>query len=309
MPVGSFLILAAGLKAWGVSLEPNMNSTWLSGPAAQLLLLQLELLLAIWLLSAWFIVGSCSAAISIFLCFALTNLYQGLSGQRSCACFGSVHVHPWYVLLIDLAALTMLILALHRHCKQARLSQSEGLRLQTSRAVAKAAGVGVGVVGILGVLTCVGVAAFGSPGGALAHLRNARVSVSPRVLDVGLGEPSESRAASIELQNWTDQPVTFLGGTDDCAFCLTKELPVTVPAGERMHPWTVAEPNAGRQSALQPVPCFRVKNGVHVPVPCRLEAFLLAVVKSVVFLLVVVPPDPRDYCSTTPLEKRPLQIW
>jgi hypothetical protein len=90
----------------------------------------------------------------------------------------------------------------------------------------------LGTAAILGVLAGIAHASFGSTQGALAYLRGERISVSPRLLDMGEGQPGEAREASVQLHNWTDKPVHLYGGTSDCSCVATEDLPITLAPGE-----------------------------------------------------------------------------
>ncbi|MBI2804587.1 MAG: DUF1573 domain-containing protein [Planctomycetes bacterium] len=73
---------------------------------------------------------------------------------------------------------------------------------------------------------------FGSVGAALAHFRGERLSIHPRLVDVGAAPAGDTREVRIELTNWTEQPINLIGGTSDCACTVLGDLPVTIPAGE-----------------------------------------------------------------------------
>ena len=76
-------------------------------------------------------------------------------------------------------------------------------------------------------LTWVG---FGSVPAAIAYFRGDRVSVRPRLVEIGDGAPGEIRLGTVEVTNWTDETVRIFGGTSDCSCTVLGDLPVTIPA-------------------------------------------------------------------------------
>ena len=63
-------------------------------------------------------------------------------------------------------------------------------------------------------------------------MRTERLSVHPPLIDMGHGAPGETREATVELTNRTDQPIRLIGGTADCSCTVIGDLPVTIPPGE-----------------------------------------------------------------------------
>jgi len=172
-------------------------------------------------LAAW-----CAGMLS-FASFAAASLYFGLAGRASCGCFGAVHVNPWLALGLDLVILTGLFIG-RPDLRPLRVHPQRVL-LDALRALANPV---LTFAGLVGVALVVAALTFGSPRAALAHLRAERLSVTPQVVHLGLGAPNELRRIAVEVQNWTDQPITIIGGTNDCACCVIQELPVVIPAGE-----------------------------------------------------------------------------
>ncbi len=88
-----------------------------------------------------------------------------------------------------------------------------------------------GIVVIFGVLLGFTYSSFGSVPAALAYFRGERISVLPRLVNMGEGHPGESRNVSIEVANWTDKTIRVIGAPKDCA-CTVNDLPVTIPPRE-----------------------------------------------------------------------------
>jgi hypothetical protein len=87
-----------------------------------------------------------------------------------------------------------------------------------------------GLAAILGALLAVTYAYFDSLPAAIAYLRGDRISLSPRLLDVGTGVAGDHKTVDVEVTNWTDKPIRLFGGTSDCSCTVLDDLPVTVPA-------------------------------------------------------------------------------
>ncbi|MSQ95252.1 MAG: DUF1573 domain-containing protein [Gemmataceae bacterium] len=72
-------------------------------------------------------------------------------------------------------------------------------------------------------------ARFGSVAAGIAYFRNEPISVQPRLADVGEGNSGETRMVTVDVANWTDQPIRVIGGTSDCSCTVLGDLPVLVP--------------------------------------------------------------------------------
>lgn len=109
--LGIVLLAAACLKgeefATGFYLNPPLPSRYFL-----FLLIQAELLLAVWLLTGPIHKMCWRLVLITFGFFALFSLNTALHGQNSCGCFGRVPINPWYTALLDLAA--VLALAIFR---------------------------------------------------------------------------------------------------------------------------------------------------------------------------------------------------
>jgi hypothetical protein len=79
---------------------------------------------------------------------------------------------------------------------------------------------------------------YGSIGAAVASFRNERLSVYPATVDVGVGAPGETREATVELTNRTDEPIRLIGGTADCSCTVLGDIPVTRASAHSWVIWT-----------------------------------------------------------------------
>lgn len=72
---------------------------------------------------------------------------------------------------------------------------------------------------------------YGSLEAALAGLRGDTLTVWPRYVDFGRGEPGEVLEATVEVSNWGSDDLKLIGGTSDCSCITTSNLPLSVPPG------------------------------------------------------------------------------
>jgi hypothetical protein len=166
--------------------------------------------LAAWLLSGKQSSGSWLVAVANFSGFAVVSFYQGWIGQSSCGCFGRLSVSPWYAFGLD----SVIVVALVFYRPELK-SFWDNPRRKIASAVLPIASILIGTVLIAGLMIGLANLSFGSFPGAIAYFRGDRVTVEPRLIDVGQGEAGEGREVSVTLTNWTGQPIQVFGGTSD----------------------------------------------------------------------------------------------
>jgi hypothetical protein len=201
------LLAAAGLKFAGLAVDPVGRMGLFSAPAFGVGVVEFEVFLAFWLLWGKRPAGSWAVALVVFLTFAGVSAWQGWIGRASCGCFGRLSVSPWYAFGIDLAVVFALL-----------LSRPGGVGMSPRSILAAVLPGAWGLIGavlVLGVLAGLAAMFFGSPDAALARLRGERVSLYPRLIDVGTGPPGETREESVEVVNRTEQPIRLIGGAVD----------------------------------------------------------------------------------------------
>lgn len=225
--LGVLLWVAAGLKGYGLAVEPVSAQGPFAAAWVQATLIWLELLLGLWLLFGVAVAWAWLTAVATFLCFGAISLYQTWIGQASCGCFGKLSVNPWYTLGLDVVALLGLAL-----CRPPISSSMSGVRAVLAARMAGVVATCGAILALLVILLGLGSWWFGSPQAALAHLRGEHVSVTPGLVNVGQGSPGEVCRATVEVSNWTDAPVRLIGGISDCSCVLTDDLPLTIPPGE-----------------------------------------------------------------------------
>jgi hypothetical protein len=225
--LGLLLLTAAGLKAHGLAVEPVGSMGLFSTTEFQFAVVEFEILMAVWLLSGKQPLGSWFLAFAAFTCFACVSFYLGVIGETSCGCFGSLKTNPWIAFTLDVFVLVLLLLG-----RPDLTSLRENPRL-TLIETARPAVHGFALAApILLLFLGIGRIGFGSHAAAIAFLRGERMSVGPRLADLGEAAPGDSRDATVVLWNWTDSPVRLIGGTADCSCTVLNDLPVTIPARE-----------------------------------------------------------------------------
>jgi hypothetical protein len=225
--IGLLLLTAAVVKVFGLTADPVARMGVFSTPEFHLALIEFEVFLSLWLLSGKRPLGSWMLTVATFSGFATVSFYQGWIGQSSCGCFGRLTVSPWVAFAVDLFVLTVLFLA-RPHLST--LWEDPARTLKTGLLTLSGGVAGMALIG--GALMGLAYATFGSVPGALAHFRGERVSIAPRLVDVGVGARGESLEVSVTLTNWTDKPIQLFGGTADCSCTVLDDLPLTIPANE-----------------------------------------------------------------------------
>ncbi len=225
--LGLLLLVAAFLKLNGLGMDPVARMGIFSTPEFQVAVIQFEAFLAVWLLSGKRPLGSWLVALATITGFAAISFHQGNIGQSSCGCFGRLAVSPWAAFGLDVLILGLLILG-----RPDPTPLRDNPRRSLTSAILPAVWGLIGVAGIAGLLIGLAHLGFGSVPAAVAYFRGERVSVEPRLVDVGEGTAGESREVAVIVSNWTDQPIRLIGGTADCSCTVLDDLPVTIPPKE-----------------------------------------------------------------------------
>lgn len=207
--LGVLLFAAAVLKLNGLAVDPVGRMGLFSATGFQVAVIEFEIFLAVWLLWGKQPIGSWAMALGIFAIFAGVSAYQGWIGRASCGCFGRLSVSPWYAFGIDLIVLFVLLVG--RPDLDAVRKQPWLILTSARPALYGFAGMIAVLAGMIGLSSLL----YGSPDAALARWRGERISIYPRLVDVGTGAPGEFREAAFEVVNRTDQPIRLIGGTKD----------------------------------------------------------------------------------------------
>lgn len=268
--VGVLLLTAAALKIHGLATDPVPRMGVFSTPEFQLAAIEFELFLSVWLLWGIRPLGAWLIALVTFASYAVVSFYQAWIGQSSCGCFGRLSISPWYAFALDLTVLAALALA-RPHLKSLRERQRQSLMAALSPAIFGLGGTLLVAV-VLGGSVC---ASFGSVRAALAYFRGERISVEPRLVNVGTGERGQTQEASVTLSNWTDHPIQVFGGTANCSCTVLDDLPVTIPPNES-RPVTVSVRLTGVPGIFTHKAGFLIDDGGFKRISFRLTGRIIA---------------------------------
>lgn len=106
--LGAILLVAAGLKAHELAMEPQVSAGVLEARWLLIAVVEGEILFGIWLVAGTYGRWSWAVATTCFAVFACVSVYKALSGETSCGCFGRFAVNPWYTLVLDVCAVAAL---------------------------------------------------------------------------------------------------------------------------------------------------------------------------------------------------------
>jgi hypothetical protein len=213
-------LTAAALKFYGLNVTAVPRVGWFASPRVQAVAAEGELVLGLWLLSGAYRAGAWLAAVGTFLAFAGVSGYLGWTGVARCGCFGMIRASPWHAFGVDMAALVLLAVG------------RPDLGAASFRPPSGLAATAAGAAAVLLILAGIGSWIYGSPAAALARLRGEVLTVSSDYIDFGSGSAGQVLEASVEVQNWSEQPVQLIGGTSDCSCVTTLDLPLVIPPGE-----------------------------------------------------------------------------
>lgn len=227
--LGVVLLLVAGLKVYGLAVEPVSPQGIFSAAWFQMLLIQCELCLGMWLLSGKQAPVAWLTTCMMFTTFAAVSLYHATIGQASCGCLGVVQVSPWYAFAFDVAALLAL------WASKPRAEAWRAQRWLQRKAIRSLVTYLAGSACLLSFVGILAVGRFGSVETAAAYIRGERIAIAPRTVDVGEAQPGTGRNVNLELANYTDRPLVVFGGTSDCSCIALLDLPATIPPGGKKH--------------------------------------------------------------------------
>jgi hypothetical protein len=220
--LGLFLLSTAALKFHAVAFEPPRANMFAASPRLQLAAAEAETVLGLLLLFGWVPRVTWVGAVGFFIAAGGVSLYRALDGQASCGCFGSATVSPWIAFAGD-----ALILAGLAFWRPAGVGQAfRSARLRPYLIVAAGAALLLVASGVGLTLACGGLSR------GLAFVRGEPIVVQPGVAEVQEGRAGEERAVAVQVVNFGDRPTQIIGGSATCSCVATRDLPVTVDAGE-----------------------------------------------------------------------------
>lgn len=218
--VGLLLVVSAILKLHSFLFSPFEPHLLLPYRWQHLSLIVFESLLATWLLCGQGLATARLFGLMYFSLAALASLYMGWIGQTSCGCFGKVSTNPWIAMVIDLTALTALLLI--------RTHRTEPTRTILRSTVFQVA---IGTVVTLGLAIELFFLTVQHPDQLLAQWRGDIIAIEPAVLAAGSAIIGEKRPVTVRIHNYSDRNVEIVGGTASCSCLAIESLPVRIGTG------------------------------------------------------------------------------
>jgi hypothetical protein len=107
--VGLVLIATGALKGLNWTVDPYSSGDLPAVPAVRAAIVDLEVALAVWLLSGSYPRAARAAAVCCFTLFLAVATKSALGRQESCGCLGNLIVSPWLMAAFDILVLGCLI--------------------------------------------------------------------------------------------------------------------------------------------------------------------------------------------------------
>lgn len=209
---GAFLLVSVALKVETMTSEGGAGATQLLSPRTQLLGLEIEAMVGIWLLSGYVRQSAWLAGAVLFATLAGVSLYLALIGQESCGCFGKVVVSPWASLGADLVCVTALVWS------RPKVESVRGHLLPVLCALL-----------VLGVLSVANYSV--TVRREIARLRGDALFIDEAELDAGMKPKDAVDSIPVQIENLTTKDIRLIGGVASCAHVVPENLPLVVPAG------------------------------------------------------------------------------
>jgi hypothetical protein len=208
---GAFLLISVALKVETMTSEGGAGATQLLSPRTQLLGLEIEAMVGIWLLSGYARQSAWLAGAVLFATLAGVSLYLAWIGQESCGCFGKVVVSPWVSLVADLVCVTALVWS------RPKVESVKGNLLSVLCALL-----------VLGVLSVANYSV--TVRREIARLRGDALFIGETELDAGMKRKDELDSIPVQIENLTTSDIRLIGGVASCACVVTDDLPLVIPA-------------------------------------------------------------------------------
>lgn len=103
------LLCAAALKGHRLANDTVSGASFWTARPFQIGLVLFELSFSLWLLVGLWPRWTRLALIGVFVIFFEVSLYQAMVGQPTCGCLGNIELSPWWMVLLDGAAVAALI--------------------------------------------------------------------------------------------------------------------------------------------------------------------------------------------------------
>lgn len=227
--IAALVSIAAAFKLYAEIVDAPSVGGFFSRHAFNVLVINLEFLLALWIISTVTPSLCWLTTVTVFLCFAAVSLYQALTGQSSCGCFGKIPIHPWISFSLDLFVLAMLVLS-----KPTFQELTEVLRTNIGKISRTLAIFFAIIFAVSTVAISFGVYYFGSMESALANIRGKPIVIIPSNVDLGTCNYLENKDFTIRIVNYTRKPIRIVGQARDCCCTTTSEFPVLIPSNDEV---------------------------------------------------------------------------
>jgi hypothetical protein len=229
--IALILMGACAAKTWAMISESSPVTRWDS--LFNVLLVQAELLLALWLIS-----GShsdlCFATSALFFVGAIAaNLRSIWLRKSSCGCFGNIEIPPEATLVLNIAILSAIALAIR------------SLTVANMTTMLRIGRIGRTVPLCIGILIVV------------AFVQMGRIHFTPKLLsmpdkiDLGVIELGTYKEIFIPLKNIAGKEINIWGGKTTCSCATITGLPTSVPKDSETEVRIVVKPNNLRDINVQ----------------------------------------------------------
>lgn len=223
--IGLLFLMTAGLKAYGLFVDPLESELHGIRSSVQLIAVEIELLLGMCLVSGYGRRWSLRFAVTFFVIAAAVAARQVWDRQTSCACFGRFEVNPAFTLALDLLVLlilTVLLRALPRGSQDYPRREGRGDLIL---------GVAVPVITTVLLVTASGLLGVVDYHKWILRLRGDLLEISPRVSDLGTHVRDQKVTTQIEVWNHGAKNVRIQGGQASCGCVAYDGLPAVIPPG------------------------------------------------------------------------------
>jgi hypothetical protein len=221
--VGLFLLVTGTLKVHGLLVDP-LKTELLGIPSwLQILAIQVEFLLALWLLSGLHSRWALMSATAFFAIAGGIAAKQVYENQQTCGCFGNFDVNPALTLGLDIIVLAMLAATLYwAPREQAGVSRSEWL-----------GHIGAYLTILIALVALPGLLGWVDYADTVRTLRGEVLEVLPRVADLGATVAGLEKRKRIEVKNHGKTTVRIVGGSASCGCLVYDDLPLVIPPQPR----------------------------------------------------------------------------
>ncbi len=225
-----FLLVAAFLKLRDFGTP---NALFDIAPSLEFGLIQLEVVIALWLLSGWKTAAAWFCTLCLFATFAGASLAMVVQKKATCGCFGSVEFYPAWVFVIDIIAISFLfpIGRQENHRVADPSPDLLGFRLKKR--------IGSLMMGIPLIATTMGFAGiyFHTEIGSW-YARNLPIALTgqvlvtePSVVAASPGADGDWQTLNFAVLNRGKESIRLIGAEQNCKCRAIKSLPIVVPAG------------------------------------------------------------------------------